>query len=477
MANEKQHIDNYLAEGLKNLDVTPPPDVWKNIEKHLDNKKRTRLISIWTALAAGLALLIGIGTYMRYDTVSSKTVKPNEAMVIAHPGGSVQTPALPDKSDITEPKALILSSNKASGNGSGDLADHHEVDILHNEKEALLANALQIASENKPTDPSDNSNMQNHVALKDETLNDAFLNPLSISLNSKVKQNLILQPSHVSENKPVMVHEPLFPDIAEDPEPPKIERWSIAGQVAPLYSYRTSNQSTQNDEKGLMAYAGGVKVDYKASRRFSIQVGVYYDVMGQTIDKVQISSYPSTGLNTAYATNAILVSASNSMGAISSNTGISRNTNSSYFAPLGADNIRNVPLQAYNNKGFVANSSDASVIQKLSFIEIPFLARYKLIDKKMGLHLIGGFSTNFLVNNYVLLDQDGNSENIGQTEGINYVNYSSTIGFGINYELFKKIDLSFEPTYKYYLKSISTNKDINFRPYAFGLFTGLVYKF
>ena len=507
MTKEKFHIDNYFTDGLNDLEVTPPPDVWNNIEKHLDKKKKVRIIFIWSAMAAGLLLLIGIGSYMNSELQQNTNITKQPSIAIqqhkASKTQSLSNSPITNKnnSDVIygsqENKDVPLHNNQNNSVVSSAPSSKKSLDKDIQETAELKNNQLiENFSNSNNSSLKNESNQIDQVALSNQNnkTKTNYLIPFGSNLQSKTKQGLILQPSNFQEVSPTNETDFLIPEIAETREVQKVNKWSIAGQLAPLYSYRTSNQtntSDQNKEKGLMAYSGGIKVDYKTSRRFSIQAGIYYSIMGQTVENIKISSIP-TGNQVAVSTpdqvtsskgniNIIVLSTSNSMGPI-----VNRNQNSSsnlnvagskVFYGNSSPNSKNDLLQSYNNTGIVANAKNGNIVQKLDFIEIPLLARYKIIDKKMGIHLLGGFSTNFLINNYATLNQDGNSENIGQTEGLNTVNYSSTIGFGINYEIFKKIDLSFEPTYKYYLKSISSNKDNVFRPFSFGLFTGLTYKF
>jgi hypothetical protein len=120
-------------------------------------------------------------------------------------------------------------------------------------------------------------------------------------------------------------------------------------------------------------------------------------------------------------------------------------------------------------------TQDSKITQQFKFVEIPLLARYKIIDQRIGFNIVGGFAANFLINNDAILD--GSAATKGSTQNINKIDYSGTIGIGVNYKLFENIGLSFEPTYKYYINSITSNSAIKVHPYSFGVFTGLTYRF
>jgi hypothetical protein len=491
MSKDKLHIDNYFKQGLKDLEVAPPPDAWKNIEEQLDKKKISGMFYIWTALAAGLALLIGIGSLLKYDNSHVlKSVNHNKTQVAVHQGKTLETQSVAGRLPEPDLNQSISSKNPEIKNSTRD--QNKFVATARMEAKRILPKNTGHVSVTDKTEATPNDQYKNqsitdktelprNLAMDNQSKQKPY-GPLGINLRGKTRQDLIIPPSYIQKDSPMTETNPLLAEAIENPVVQKVQKWSMTGQVAPLYSYRNSNQSNQsgpNNEKGLVAYSGGIKVNYRASRRLSFQTGVYYAVMGQTVDDVSVLTFSrNTQYYGQYNTyRNVLVSSYNSMGPITSNY----NSASTYvFSNL--PNNKQYDLTAANSVS-VANSEFGTVVQKLNFIEVPFLARYKIIDRKaekdkpFGVHLIGGFSTNFLVNNYAILKVNGSDKNIGFTADLNQVNYSGTLGFGIDYGLFRKIDLSIEPTYKYYLNSISSNKNIDFRPYAFGLFTGLVYKF
>lgn len=499
MANDKHHIDNYFAKELKELDIQAPPEVWGNIEKHLNRRKRGGLITLWTALAAGIAILIGISTYLSTESSTYKSATPQKSLAISKSSASPKT-SVSNKPVITEQPNTVSARNIEQKVNS---ANHHEQQpIVENisKHEPDIDQTVVISSANMAMVDQDKSSEvmslneyspvhSDQAAPLTQGFTTNLVAPLIAQLPTKAENKLILPTTAVPDQAASAETMSIYPEIAENNPTPKIPKWSITGQLAPLYSYRNTNQGSNigsNQEKGLMAYSGGFKVDYKTSRRFSIQIGIYYDAMGQTVDNIKVATNSDNIRNSAYGNSmsTVVLFTSNSLGPVTSNTGSSGINSGLFYSNVSSDS-RNTLLGANSNSGSVTNTqksgqvstSDGTMVQKFNFIEVPILARFKIVDKKIGVHMIGGFSTNFLVENYVIFKQDGNTENIGQTSGVNTVNYSSTIGLGISYELFRKIDLSIEPTYKYYIKSLSSNANVDFRPYAFGVFTGFIYKF
>jgi hypothetical protein len=118
-----------------------------------------------------------------------------------------------------------------------------------------------------------------------------------------------------------------------------------------------------------------------------------------------------------------------------------------------------------------------SLFQNFSYLEMPVILRYKLIDKSIDFNLIGGLSYNLLINNTVHTVIDGSKYNVGKTAGINPFMVSSSVGMGMEYSISEKISLNLEPTFRYYINPFNNIQSVGAHPYSFGVFSGLSYKF
>jgi hypothetical protein len=103
--------------------------------------------------------------------------------------------------------------------------------------------------------------------------------------------------------------------------------------------------------------------------------------------------------------------------------------------------------------------------------------QYALSDKKLGINVIGGFSSFFLSNNEIFSEaENGNRTFLGEANNINKVSYSANFGLGLNYQVSKKIDLKLEPMFKYQINTFK-NTSGNFTPFFIGVYTGFAIKF
>ena len=78
---------------------------------------------------------------------------------------------------------------------------------------------------------------------------------------------------------------------------------------------------------------------------------------------------------------------------------------------------------------------NTSLNQNFSYLELPVILRYKIVDKTIGINLIGGLSYNMLVHNSVYTTLDGNKYPVGDTKGLNPLISEQFLwnGYGIQY--------------------------------------------
>lgn len=105
------------------------------------------------------------------------------------------------------------------------------------------------------------------------------------------------------------------------------------------------------------------------------------------------------------------------------------------------------------------------------------MLRYRIFDRKLNFYVLGGMSANVLMDTNVFVDNGSEIVKGGTILMARPVNYSSTFGLGIGYQMMKNLSFGLEPSFKYYLQSYTTSSQISSNPYAFGLFTSVFYSF
>ena len=74
----KKNIDDLFKESFENLEVSPSPEVWKNIQTKLKEEDDRKVIPIWiklSGIAALLVLFFTVGNFLLNDSLN-QTVTP-----------------------------------------------------------------------------------------------------------------------------------------------------------------------------------------------------------------------------------------------------------------------------------------------------------------------------------------------------------------------------------------------------------------
>lgn len=495
--NDKKHIDRLFQERFKDFEATPSDAVWENIEAQLNKKKKKRrVIPIWwryAGVAALLLLLFTIGSiYFNgqeetpiNNVVDTKDVLKQESEVNKTEDVITNTDSediLKEKSQIEQATDKINSSNEASIAESTS----SEKESLKVDSENLNLNKKQIISnkaiklENKGAVASNNSKedsnlIKTDIASNTNSSNEAVKNEDAL-INTEKARDLINNPSKNNtavaevdnktssdsekEENTKSIEDAINENKKIIEEEKKLNRWSIAPNAAPVYfsslgegssidpQFNGNSKSTDPN----MSY--GIKASYAINKKLSIRSGVNKVNLGYNTNNVVV--FQSVG----FSSSAVALENINSNG-------------------INADNISLISgenLASSKAPESFKKSSNTSLNQSLGYIEVPLEIQYALTNKKLGVNVIGGFSSFFLSNNEIFSESEGSKSFIGKASNINNVSYSANFGLGLNYQFSKKIDLNLEPMFKYQINTFN-NTSGDFKPYFIGIYTGFAIKF
>ncbi|MBM3434785.1 MAG: PorT family protein, partial [Bacteroidetes bacterium] len=199
----------------------------------------------------------------------------------------------------------------------------------------------------------------------------------------------------------------------------------------------------------------GIDLNYSLNSRWALQSGVYYSKIGQI---------NNDALNFVQDNDQYLLFA------INTSTG---NINVA-FEKI-PDDIRkiNPPKDTLES----VDIDNVRVVQNFNLLEVPFLIKYNLLNKKLGVSVLGGICPAYVVKNRTYLHVDKEKYDIGNSDNLNTMIYSSTFGIGFNYAISKALLLNFEPVFKYSLSPINKNSQFDYHPYSFSWLTGISYNF
>jgi hypothetical protein len=440
MDEKGANIDLVFRNGLKDFEVLPPPEVWDNIHFVIKRKQRP-FILLRTAALIAVVLSMSFLAYRWSREIS--TGLDSAVMALNEESASPEISPSVDK-------PLYVTAKKNSS--------------LINFSKSLIENIPDkaIEPENEETTSPGEAYFQ---VTKSITMNKGkpLHGPLLASLNS-------------SPGNTFNIKEPDQQYLPGNSITKSTDRWSIAAMASPTYysSFNSGNdelsKQLMGSEQSLISYTGGVAFSYKINKRFSIQSGLYYSSLAQEVSGINsfagFQKYDNTKGNHNFevlTTNGTVYTNNADVFLIASGSGerILTNYNNDVFDPNKAS------LQYINN----------TLRQNFSYLELPIILRYKVVDKMIDLNLIGGVAYNMLVNNSVYTMVDGGKYSIGETEGLNLLTVSSSLGMGMEYSFSDKLSLNLEPTFRYYLNPFNGMTSSKIHPYSFGIFSGVSYKF
>jgi hypothetical protein len=467
MKGNEQPIDHIFRDKLEGYTVSPSPGMLENIRTGLRNRKRKQRIVLMRAIAAAAVIVLAlVAGWMLYDAPESNLrLAENETEKMLPP---VREPESREKKQETK---AIRSEAGLSVNPLAETDTPAESKTGSRDQRALLTEArtpLQTTYLHKtreriffvqPVKPSIKTPPVTTPLLRKEKKRTKKQNLSEMDQEIWAMNQTTLTASH--SNK---------------------DQWDVGLRLAPGYSSQNASHTaeysknmTYSNSEGTADFNGGISVTFKASRRLSVESGVYYAQNGQKSgNSIQ---YSSRHYETVYALSSMAADYFNTPVDIkqgkmlmNSSAGVIEFSGT----PANAELSANLDTQSEFSNALLTNSEFHQVFD---FVEIPFLFKYTLIDKTLDLDLVGGFSANWVVGNKVYIGEGPDKEYVGQTADISTLNYSGTVGLAVDYALGKKLSLSMEPRINYFLNSMNQNKAVNYHPYRIGLYTGIHYHF
>jgi len=440
MDKGQANIDIVFRNGLKDYEVLPPQEVWDSIHPAIRTKSP---VFLFLRTAALIAVLLTLSFFAYRWTRELSTGNENSMISLnikaASPDYStsvINVARVPDKT--------TKQYQTYPGPAAGNIAPN---DVIPSANNKITTSGIALLYE------------KNNLS----TYRTPVLNRLRTVTQITLEQNT------------VKITEPEFEFIPENIVAKNNNRWSVAAMASPTYYSTFSSGNSElskllaSSEQSLLSYSGGVALTYKISKRLSVQSGLYYSSMGQEVD----------GINSFGGYQKYVYTKGDRSFEVRTTSGTVYTNNPDVFITASSPDgrvISNITNDVFDPKKESLLPLSNTLRQNFSYLELPVVLRYKIIDRAIDFNLIGGLSYNMLVNNSVFAIVDGSRYSIGKTEGINPVSFSSSIGMGMEYNFSSKLSLNLEPTFRYYLNPFIQDGSI-MHPYSFGIFSGFSYKF
>lgn len=452
MGNKNIKTDHIFREKLENYKMKAPDDSWATIESQLvAPSKSRRIIPFRYIAAASIALIAVSATLYTLYKFNNSFISNRTSLSELSPRFEKRTFIIPAISQPFSVSAFLSASAIAYNSNSV------------NKSESLISNSELIFE-------------MNQIPLRE----DYNLIKLSEKQIAMVVSNNSLALKESGFEQRINTKEQKTSNLIAVNQSPKVRnsgKWAVGLNFAPSYSYRHLSSSGNQEsvayfntvENPVKSFAGGLNIQYKALKRLTIQTGIYYAQMGQSIGNMTI-------YNNKNYDNAAPANKENYLNSITLTNSVGNININSEYVFVDQTNIR---VNTSSENKFFFDPSDPSlnqlksnVQQNFEYIDIPLLFSYKFIDKKIDLNVIAGLGASFLVGNQVYLIINETETNIGETKSIKETNYTGNFGLSIDLPIANKLVFRLEPSFKYYFNAINTDTEIKSHPYSLSIFSG-----
>lgn len=506
----KKSIDELFRERFREFDEVPDEKVWKAIEASLEKKKSRKVIPIWWKLggiAAVLSILIvAINPFEKTteeyqnqvtETKSKDPIEQNPGIKTSEKDADFKNLGIElveendQNASKTEEEILKEAAHPYANSAQKDKLSNtsskkEKKSLVQSDKNSALVKENTSTKTTKKSDAyAQTKNIKTHEAtkgsFKDQLEEKEALAQKDANTNSeaaskidfnaeKSKNSMALNEELKIIDKKEAQKKSIFEAINDQEEvilaDNTNEKWSVGPSVAPVYFNGIGEGSpvhtifVPNSKSGNINMSYGVSVAYEVSKKLKVRSGVHKVDYGYTTNQVSFS--PSARAETPQVQN--IDYAASAKGIV-----VSSRVNPDVggeFSPL---------TNAFDTTAKAA-TLDGNLSQQFAYLEVPLELNYAVLDTRFGINVIGGVSSLFLIDNSVLLNSGDQTTEMGEANNINDLNFSTNIGFGLNYKFSPKLQFNIEPIFKYQLNTFS-NIAGDFRPFSVGVYSGFNLRF
>lgn len=455
MMTEDKNMDRIFREKLGDFELSPPAFVWNNLQEKMAAGKRKKQLLVWriSSIAAALAIAFIAGWQINVSQSKLQIAKNTSTTHTEENVPQQTTTEMPQ----TEGPAV---SAKTASNLFAENTNQPKTTLKRNTSES-----------------TNNLNEREKAPQLLETMKAVFSGSTETNI-SLAKIDKKSNPSSILSIEEQQIVEANKALLAMNESRGQQHKWVVGAAVSPTYSVNNAEHSTlyaqnmvKNDSKNSVNMGGGFSLELKTKKRWSVQSGVYYTPMGQSSSnnnsREMLASVPMNDspqyFNTSVKTNNGTLELNGTAGIIKLNN-----------IPSELQVEGSLDRETFAPKALVSN---AEFDQNFEYLEVPLIVKYQLLDSQFGIQLMSGLSSHMLIGNSVYINQNGDRNRVGETLGMTKFTYSGLIGIGMSYSLGSNLFFNIEPRMKYYFQSLNDSPGVAYKPYSFGIYTGLSFAF
>lgn len=484
--SSKKNIDRLFQEKFKDFEIAPDNTVWERIKTQQQKKKRRVLIIPFWYKVVGIAAAVALLFTMMYswsdneqeieivDTTKNNLIentsfrKSNEDQkknpldernvndTVQYTHHNLEENKVKfdpeNSSDVdihTHPSKtkninLANTTTPHKNNQIPDTTLKHQSDYIHPKKDinTLITQVIDDTAYQENNSKESIPNQNTTIVSKDTTVD-----KVESDLNKKSIFEIIEEKDEIIAEHTVI----------------KGKKWNISPIVGPVYYDHQGNGSSvdsrfsDNGKIGELNLSYGVQLAYQLNKKISVRTG---------LSKVDLS----------YSTKDVGFSPSIS-GQNLRNVNYNENSAAIYISDLSSTTRQPSTLSPdINDEVIVTKQNEGILNHEFNYLEVPLELKYALSNKKLGVNMIGGVSTLFLQGNALSITSGDFTTKVGKVNNLNTISFSGNLGLGLDYKFTDQFVLNLEPILKYQFNAIDNNEG-NFRPYYFGMYTGVSFKF
>ena len=404
---------------------TPSDNVWNSIDQTITKKRRKKRAVIFLLSIASILIPITIVSLIQFDVINLNK-NSNEKINNLIFKDSLEKRSQQDQEIITKTKKVQEEANSTKQ----EFWKQNEALNSKNKPNRLSSSNTseknRIQQQTKVSNKSNtNSNFNSHK------LNQVKLDSIKLSSFGIIKNELILNPELMEKE-----------DEHQTNKDSKLN-WAVkpffgSNLMQPLHNEHPLASANPNLSQNFqLNYNYGAQFFIQLDNKFWLYTGIAFQNYSYQAKHINISPERTPSL----------------MHYI--------NTRSNNF----------VSQQTIEN--FSNSSEEITLNYKLDYYEIPIMASYKVIDKKLNIFAEGGGSVLHLRNNNVSMSNYNDEDlNLGEFNIFNNSHFTLQAGLLAELPLSKKFSLEAEGLYKYHFNVMD-----NVNTYSINFNLGVKYKF
>lgn len=448
-----QDFEKYIRNSLSTIDKEPKSEVWDKIEQTLDAKKKRKILPFKLASFGFLILMV---LYFGNEFIAEyKMQKLNVNTKINNPATGAED-TIDDKKNNTNVKSILDNedgnelNNQVKKNSTiiskvaGGSMKKEKISLPLNESEKNKNRKKSGSKKNiysKPLinvttgidDKTDTSSDTNNFDLNNyRTANEIGTKNNPLSLKDTTNKKLLAKlPLKENEN-----------DIKKDSIKEHIKVWSVSLYAAPTIYGTFSNHSIldqkleKNHDRSQLVWGYGGYINIVFNKKVGMRFGLLHSKV--EIKTQNIPIYDSSGNVTQF----------NQFSNLKSDFGLTNQSIADYFS----------------------NDERINFLSEITYNEVPFEFRYRLLDHKFQVDGMGGFGCLIISQNKVTAyNEEQRRLSIGSLSNFDRLLFTGTIGLSTSYPLAKDLRIFVNPSFNYQFAE--------FKSYGFIVRSGFTFRF